>query len=172
MPKVSVMAAPNLPWPTLDSKILGTLFVAVKDHGAFQANLDTLDEIPIHTGMNSNNYNWTESYEPAHSSQSASSSILACMGINAPSIKMDSQAKYGLVARGEAHFYLRIPTNPEYREKIWDHAIGALIVKDLDGRPLNFTMGRNLGKLSGIAAVNSHESYGKVVNVYNNTKSK
>jgi 3'(2'), 5'-bisphosphate nucleotidase len=49
---------------------------------------------------------------------------------------MDSQAKYGAVARGDAALYLRLPSpkSPDYREKIWDHAAGALIVEEAGGR--------------------------------------
>ena len=46
---------------------------------------------------------------------------------------MDSQAKYAVVARGEADIYLRLPTRADYREKIWDHAAGALIVTEAGG---------------------------------------
>jgi 3'(2'), 5'-bisphosphate nucleotidase len=48
---------------------------------------------------------------------------------------MDSQAKYAAVARGDAALYLRLPSpkSPDYREKIWDHAAGALIVQEAGG---------------------------------------
>jgi 3'(2'), 5'-bisphosphate nucleotidase len=184
VPKVSVMATPNLPFPDLGSKTLGTIFVAVKDHGAFQASLfenGDMEETAIHSGSNENfsNCKWTESFEPAHSAQNRSASILSRLGINAASIRMDSQAKYGLIARGEAHVYLRIPTKPDYEENIWDHAIGTLLVEesggivgDLDGNPLDFTKGRTLGKLHGIAAVNSRESFEKVVEIHKELESK
>ena len=55
------------------------------------------------------------------------------LGINAPPVRIDSQAKYALVARGEADIYLRLPTRADYREKIWDHAAGALIVAEAGG---------------------------------------
>lgn len=185
VPKLSVMATPNLPFPGLGSETVGTIFVAVKDYGAFQASLfennDVLKEVSIRSGSN-DNFNgckWTESFEPAHSSQGKSAHILSRLGINSPSIRMDSQAKYGLIARGEAHVYLRIPTNPNYEENIWDHAIGSLlvleaggVVGDLDGNPLDFTKGRTLGKLSGIAAVNSRESFERVVEIHKEIESK
>ena len=76
---------------------------------------------------------------------------------------MDSQAKYGAIARAEASAYLRLPSpaTPDYREKIWDHAAGALIVKeaggcvtDIKGEPLDFTRGDRLSANSGVIATN------------------
>jgi 3'(2'), 5'-bisphosphate nucleotidase len=74
---------------------------------------------------------------------------------------MDSQAKYAVVARGEAEIYLRLPTRSDYREKIWDHAAGALIVEeaggvvtDINGRPLEFNHGRELAANRGVIVTN------------------
>lgn len=50
---------------------------------------------------------------------------------------MDSQAKYGAVARGDAALYLRLPSSKypnNYAEKIWDHAAGSLVVEEASGR--------------------------------------
>ena len=72
-------------------------------------------------------------------------------------MRLDSQAKYAVVARGEAEAYLRLPTRADYREKIWDHAAGVLIVEeaggtvtDITGRPLEFTHGRDLAANRGV----------------------
>ena len=74
---------------------------------------------------------------------------------------MDSQAKYGVVARGEAEIYLRMPTRADYREKIWDHAAGVLIVEeaggtvtDITGRALEFQHGRELLANRGVIVTN------------------
>jgi HAL2 family 3'(2'),5'-bisphosphate nucleotidase len=63
--------------------------------------------------------------------------------------RMDSQVKYGVIARGEAEFYVRLPKT--HRDYIWDVAAGALCleevggkVTDLDGRPLDFAKGPRL----------------------------
>ena len=86
-----------------------------------------------------------ESVESGHSAQGDAAAVAARLGITAPPLRMDSQAKYAVVARGEADIYLRLPTRADYREKIWDHAAGALIVAeaggvvtDITGRPLEF----------------------------------
>ena len=80
------------------------------------------------------------------------------------------QAKYGVVARGQAHLYLRLPTRADYREKIWDHAAGSLIiteagglVTDVDGRPLDFSLGRELLSNRGVAASASAQLHDRVL---------
>ena len=82
-------------------------------------------------------------------------------GSRPPPLRMDSQAKYAVVARGEADIYLRLPTRADYREKIWDHAAGALIVAeaggvvtDIHGRPLEFHHGRELTANRGVIVTN------------------
>ena len=65
-------------------------------------------------------------------------------------IKMDSQAKCGLVSRGEAQVCLRLP-KPECVEWMWDHAAGSLTIEeaggkvtDVDGNRLDFSLGSKL----------------------------
>lgn len=48
------------------------------------------------------------------------------LGIKALPVRMDSQAKYAAVSRGDAEIYLRFTLNG-YRECIWDHAAGSII---------------------------------------------
>jgi 3'(2'), 5'-bisphosphate nucleotidase len=82
---------------------------------------------------------------------------------------MDSQAKYGAVARGDAALYLRLPSEkyPNYREKIWDHAAGSLIIEeaggrvtDMNGQLLDFTSDFKMHHNRGVVASNGtiHES--------------
>jgi len=100
-----------------------------------------------------------ESVEAEHSDQSESAKIAARLGITAPPLRMDSQCKYGAVARGDASIYLRMPTRADYQEKIWDHAAGKLVVEeaggvvtDVNGKPLDFRHGRSLAQNSGVVA--------------------
>ncbi len=102
-----------------------------------------------------------ESVESGHSAHGESASVADRLGITSPPLRMDSQAKYAVVARGEADIYLRLPTRAEYREKIWDHAAGALIVEeaggrvtDIHGRPLEFNHGRELVANRGVVVTN------------------
>jgi 3'(2'), 5'-bisphosphate nucleotidase len=100
-----------------------------------------------------------ESFESAHSRQDLSVELLAAVGAPGTPARLDSQAKYVVVARGGADIYMRLPVKPGYREKIWDHAAGALVaseagarVTDVDGRPLDFGQGRELTANRGVFA--------------------
>lgn len=102
-----------------------------------------------------------ESVESSHSDQGASTRIAAKLGITAQPVRVDSQAKYALIARGEASIYLRLPTRADYTEKIWDHAAGAIVVEraggkvtDIHGKPLDFSLGSTLKGNQGIIATN------------------
>jgi 3'(2'), 5'-bisphosphate nucleotidase len=101
---------------------------------------------------------YAESVESGHSNQSEAALVAQALGITAAPLRLDSQAKYAVVARGDASIYLRLP-HGGYRENVWDHAAGALIVSeaggrvsDLDGRPLDFTNGTRLTANRGIVA--------------------
>ncbi|NER50493.1 MAG: 3'(2'),5'-bisphosphate nucleotidase, partial [Symploca sp. SIO1A3] len=73
------------------------------------------------------------------------------------------------VASGQAALYLRLPSpkTPNYREKIWDHAAGTIIVEeaggrvtDMYGQPLNFSLGAKLVDNQGVIVSNGaiHET--------------
>jgi 3'(2'), 5'-bisphosphate nucleotidase len=102
-----------------------------------------------------------ESVESGHADHSEQAEIARRLGITEPPVRIDSQCKYGVVSRGEASIYLRLPKQKDYREKVWDHAAGAVVleeaggrVTDLAGAPLDFSHGRLLGTHVGIVATN------------------
>jgi 3'(2'), 5'-bisphosphate nucleotidase len=73
-----------------------------------------------------------------HSPTGTSGQVAARLGIADSHIdRMDSQAKYAAVASGTADIYLRLPTSATYREAIWDHAAGVLIVEEAGGKVTN-----------------------------------
>ncbi|CAD6268125.1 unnamed protein product [Miscanthus lutarioriparius] len=84
------------------------------------------------------------------------------LGVQAPPVRMDSQAKYGALARGDGAIFLRIP-HKKYIETVWDHAAGSIVVteaggmvKDASGNDLDFSKGRHLDRERGIIATNKH----------------
>lgn len=100
-----------------------------------------------------------ESVESAHSKQDLSVELLGAIGAPGTPARLDSQCKYVVVARGGADIYMRLPVKADYREKIWDHAAGALVaaeagarVCDVDGVPLDFSRGRELTANRGVLA--------------------
>ena len=63
--------------------------------------------------------NFLESVEAAHSSHSFNDRVSTLLGITRPPTRVNSQAKYCCLARGDAGAYLRMRTGVGYREKIW-----------------------------------------------------
>ena len=47
--------------------------------------------------------------------------------------RMDSQVKYGVVARGGSEFITRLPKK-SYQEWIWDHAAGRIVIEEAGGK--------------------------------------
>jgi 3'(2'), 5'-bisphosphate nucleotidase len=97
----------------------------------------------------------------AHSDADGADAFMRIAGIDAPPSRVDSQAKHALVAGGHAELFVRIPADPRYREQVWDHAAGALIVEeaggrvtDLAGKPLDFAAGARLLHNEGILVSN------------------
>jgi 3'(2'), 5'-bisphosphate nucleotidase len=148
--KVAALACPALPVSLADpGSETGTLFVAVRGEGAAMAFLGYDTFVPIHvTGESGGTQlRFVESVESGHGDHSRQEAVAQAVGITQASLRMDSQAKYGAVARGDAVLYLRLPSpkSPDYREKIWDHAAGTLVVEeaggkvtDMHGQPLDF----------------------------------
>ncbi|MCZ6895339.1 MAG: 3'(2'),5'-bisphosphate nucleotidase [Gammaproteobacteria bacterium] len=98
-----------------------------------------------------------ESVEAAHSRLDDTARIVKFLGAAGRPMRLDSQCKYAVVARGQADAYLRFSTGRGYVEKIWDHAAGKIvaeeagvIVTDVDARPLDFSKGAGLTANRGI----------------------
>ncbi|KAJ9133089.1 3'-phosphoadenosine 5'-phosphatase isoform B [Pleurostoma richardsiae] len=173
--KVGVLGCPNLPVDdaaplTADiganqtDEGRGVIFSAVHGQGATSRPLGTgaLTEskpISMKPIKEMSSATFCESVEAGHSSQGEAAQIAQKLGITNPSVRMDSQAKYGSIARGAGDIYLRLPVSNSYVEKIWDHAAGDLIVReaggqvtDIHGKRLDFTLGRTLSSNKGVIA--------------------
>ena len=170
---VAALACPNLSAPPGTEQPgggenCGPIFHAVRGQGAFVVAGDDPSGVkpaPLRLSVSRRDQpadaRFCESVESGHSAQGDAAAVAARLLITAPPLRMDSQAKYAVVARGEADIYLRLPTRADYREKIWDHAAGALIVAeaggvvtDVTGRPLEFNHGRELTANRGVIVTN------------------
>ncbi|KAI1781968.1 3(2),5-bisphosphate nucleotidase HAL2 [Ganoderma leucocontextum] len=165
--ELGVMGCPNLPVSAADpSGPRGCIFVAVREQGTYQLPLDnpfaawegarTKLTIPTFT---QETLNFLESVEKAHAKLRFNQRVGQVLGVTRAPTRMDSQAKYCSLARGDGGVYLRMPVGTGYREKIWDHAAGAILVEEAggvisDGRgePLDFGLGRTLGENYGVVA--------------------
>lgn len=161
---VGVLGCPNLEVePGNPEAGAGCLFIAVRGRGTAVRAIDGEDEKAIHTDRitDPSLAVMCESVESAHAAHSEHGAIAGALGITAEPYRIDSQCKYAIVGRGEASVYLRLPSAKGYREKVWDHAAGALVIEeaggtvtDLDGKALDLTSGRFLGAQRGIIATN------------------
>lgn len=161
---LGVLGCPNLPIDlSRPDGPRGCLFIAGRGQGATMRRIDNPIERNIRvTGIaDPREASFCESVEGSHSSHSRARQIGAILGVTAPPLRIDSQVKYGVLARGDVSIYLRLPTRADYEEKIWDHAAGSLVVteaggevSDVRGQPLDFSVGRLLSHNVGIVATN------------------
>lgn len=97
------------------------------------------------------------SVEPSHSSLGRLLAVLRALDRPYELVRLDSQCKYALVARGQADALVRLPGRREVIYHIWDHAPGAAIasaagcvVSDARGEPLDFGAGASLARNMGV----------------------
>ena len=160
--KLGVLSCPNLPQKLGDPRAQrGCLFVAEREKGTRMLSLDGNFSEQIRISRTTHRF--AESVESTHSDLEAHAQIAQQVGIIEPPIRMDGQGKYGVLARGEASVYIRLPNpaTPDYRECIWDHAAGLIVVEeaggvvtDIDGRSLDFSQGTRMTTNRGILATN------------------
>ncbi len=160
---LGALGCPNLPGPNGEA---GCLLTAVRGGGAqirplSGAGSEGISAIRVSDITTTAAARFCESVESGHSDQGQSASIAAALEITEDPVRVDSQAKYAIVAQGQAQIYLRLPTSKTYREKIWDHAAGMIVVEEAGGRvtdvrghDLDFGHGRMLDNNAGIIATN------------------
>lgn len=162
---LGVLGCPNMMINNSEPQNRGVLMYAVKGHGTFimPLNGQNPQKVIVDSITSVNMARFCESVETKHASHDKHQKIADALGITASPCRMDSQVKYAALARGDASIYLRLPRNKEYREKIWDHAAGSIIVEeaggkvtDFKGNPLQFNLGKNLENNVGILATNKH----------------
>jgi len=163
---LGVLGCPNLPHDAEQPEgEKGCLFVAVKGQGSTMRTLGSAEERPISVTdlQDPAKARFCESVEAAHSSQSDAAQVAERLGITKAPFRIDSQCKYAAVGRGDASIYLRLPTRKGYEEKIWDHAAGAMVIREAGGRvtdvrgnDLDFSLGRTLKNNLGVIVTNGH----------------
>ncbi|MCP4220880.1 MAG: 3'(2'),5'-bisphosphate nucleotidase [bacterium] len=159
--RLGILGCPNLEVPGYAAP--GFLLSAVAGEGArlWNAAESTSREARISSLTNVEGMRFVESYESAHSNSELQLEIARILKMKNDPVRLDSQVKYGILATGNGEIYLRIPNakSPDYKEKIWDHAAGSIIiseaggkVSDMFGKPLDFSVGKTLANNTGIFA--------------------
>jgi 3'(2'), 5'-bisphosphate nucleotidase len=147
----------------------GVVLTAVRGEGSWQVPLDRLQATPqtllVSSTSDRTQARLLRSVESGHTDIGGIDQLLASLGSTVSPVPMDSQAKYAVLAAGDGEIVVRMlsPDRPDYREKIWDQAAGSIIVEeaggrvtDLDGKPLDFSLGRTLAANRGVLATNGH----------------
>jgi 3'(2'), 5'-bisphosphate nucleotidase len=172
--QLGILGCPNLvPGRDRDQPMVkeaggrGFLVLAERGQGAWMTSLTKPGEFQrLHVSdiQDARSARLLRSFEAGHTNVDQIDEFARASGIQAGAVRMDSQAKYAVLAAGMGDLLLRLisPAKPHYREKIWDQAAGSLVVQeaggrvtDLDGKPLDFTAGRTLAHNRGILASNS-----------------
>lgn len=161
---LGVLGCPNLPGNSVESESDdGTIFAATSGAGSRYTLISSEAWSPVSVSpvTSAAAAAFCESVESGHTSHGAAAQVAEKLGVTTPPVRIDSQCKYAVVARGEACIYLRLPTRPGYEEKIWDHAAGWIItteaggkVTDTTGADLDFSLGRTLSANKGVIGTN------------------
>lgn len=187
VPHIGILACPNLPSSASDDSNIGCIFVALRGQGCYQlpiipgsrppillprGNPNTINDatkarfcVGVEQGFADPVGRCKAMAKVLHGGHDSSGEILH-------SIRMDSQAKYGVVARGDAEFYVRLPKS-EHRDWIWDVAPGVLVlqevggcISDASGNPLDFSEGAKLTS-NGVLGAATSELHGALLEAYN-----
>lgn len=181
LPRVGVLGCPNLPLTGMEPSShtsraeLGCIFHAEQGNGSWmlsEADVDTTiattvtppsgKRCTVSNVAEPSRSAFCEAVETGHSSHELSAKVAKILNVTAPPLRMDSQAKYGCMARGDVSIFLRFPRGG-YIENIWDSAPATIVVEEAGGcvtdgrgRPLDFSLGRKLDNDDGIIATNGH----------------
>jgi len=167
--QIGVLGCPNLEdGYKSNSGGEGTLAIAVRGGGAWITTLEaenqTFHELHVSDTSFGSQARLLRSYESGHTNIGQIDYFARELAVEVEPVRMDSQAKYVVLASGRGELYLRLLSSkqPDYKEKIWDQAAGSLIVEeaggrvsDLHGERLDFTTGRMLLNNRGILASNN-----------------
>eukprot|EP00186_Timspurckia_oligopyrenoides_P001429 CAMPEP_0182442160 /NCGR_PEP_ID=MMETSP1172-20130603/1114_1 /TAXON_ID=708627 /ORGANISM="Timspurckia oligopyrenoides, Strain CCMP3278" /LENGTH=257 /DNA_ID=CAMNT_0024636873 /DNA_START=70 /DNA_END=840 /DNA_ORIENTATION=- len=108
---LGILGCPNLNESLDGSGPRGVIFHAIKGEGSYMQTDDITDVVNTKRLSVSDVCDpmygvFMESVESAHSSHALSAQVAAMLGVKSAPIRMDSQAKYGVIARGETNLFM------------------------------------------------------------------
>ena len=137
--QIGVLGCPNLTnGYTQDIGGPGSLLAAVRGQGTWVMSLDgstEMQQVKVSEVSSNADARFLRSFEAGHTNVSQLDVIAEKMGVEAEPVRLDSQAKYAILASGAGDLIFRLisPKMPDYKEKIWDQAAGALVVEEAGG---------------------------------------
>jgi 3'(2'), 5'-bisphosphate nucleotidase len=163
----------------------GGLFFATEGGGAFEEPIDEGEgegggggprRLRTSTAEEGAALVLAESFEQSHGDRGVSLRAARSLGLGTGAaegaVRIDSMSKYCLLARGDVHVYMRVPQPGDRArsECAWDHAMGALLVReaggvvsDARGSPLDWGAGRALSRNFGVLACSSAAVHARAV---------
>lgn len=168
--RIGALGCPNLTDAIKpDPEGLGCIVLAASGEGTWVSSMEDDDnqwrQLHVSRQADSSQARLMRSFESGHTNVSKIDLLADKLGVQVEPVRMDSQAKYAILAAGGGETMVRLlsPKQPDYLEKIWDQAAGSLILEeaggritDLDGKPLDFTQGRMLVNNRGVLASNGY----------------
>lgn len=129
---------------------------------ARQIRVSTIDDPSLAT--------FCEPVEKSNSSHSFTAGLAHSVGLRNQPLRLYSMVKYAAIARGDAEIFMKFARSG-YKEKIWDHAAGVVIIQeaggvvtDAGGHPLCFSRGVYLEGLDrGIVACSGARLHEKII---------
>jgi len=165
--QLGILGCPNLTdGHVSDHDGHGSIAIAVRGEGTWIGSVDgddTFTRVTVSDRGEAAQTRLLRSVESGHTNTGQIGQLVETLSIVADPVLMDSQAKYSVLATGNAESLVRLISAkmPDYKEKIWDQAAGAIVleeaggrISDLDGNPLDFGQGRKLLKNRGVLASN------------------
>lgn len=167
--QIGVLGCPNLREASIpDKEGPGSVVLAIREQGAWCTSMAENDsqwkQLSVSARRDASQARLLRSFEAGHTNVSKIDQLADWLGVQVEPVRMDSQAKYAVLAAGGGEVMIRLlsPDRPDYREKIWDQAAGSIVLEeaggkltDLSGKSLDFTQGRLLTNNRGILATNS-----------------
>lgn len=151
-----------------DQKGPGSIMIAARHQGAWIKTINSgerFSKIQVSNCQDPSQARLLRSVEADHTNVEQVDNFVKQLGLVVEPIRMDSQAKYAVLATGHAELVVRFltPLKPDYREKIWDQAAGSIIIEEAGGKIsdtrgvlLDFSLGRTLIHNRGVLASNGY----------------
>jgi len=162
-PILGILGCPSLPLSSANKEQQGCILIGVKGEGSYIRTIDSEAETKITVSNKSDPKLaiFTESFVSRGYAHELNKGVTERLHVQAEPLRIDSQCKYAMVARGDSDVYLRL-SSLDYKECIWDHAAGDIIVQEAGGHvvdfknsPLDYSKGTKLTNNVGIVCTNN-----------------